>query len=476
MRSTTARDAAGLPDVPAGPPTTVAHGGRDGASGTAPRAIAGRLRHALGFEAVIILTGLIAGMGGTLLALLLHFVQHLAYGYDLGHARPPEDFLEGVTGASPLRRVMALTTCGAVAGIGWWALYRFGKPLVGIEKAVGKDRLGPVMPFCSTLAHVFLQIVTVALGSPLGREVAPRELAAMLATRLAARAALTPEETRIVIASAAGAGLAAVYNVPVGGAVLALEVLLVTLAPKPVLAAVTASVLSTVVASVGLGHIVQYKVPPLVVDAPLIAGAAVLGPVCGLAAAGFRRLRARAIRTRPQGWRRIPLSIAVFAGIGLIATLFPQLPGNGRSTSQLGLGGDLTLILAVSLLILKVLAVAASLRVGAAGGVLTPSFTIGALLATVLAYGWNVVFPSVSPAAFAVIGAGAFLASSMAMPLTAIVLTVEFTRVSQEMWVPIIVAVAGSAATARLCAPPSAALIAPIAPSHPMADEMEKSS
>ena len=50
-----------------------------------------------------------------------------------------------------------------------------------------------------------------------------------------------------------------------------------------------------------------------------------------------------------------------FFGIGLLATLFPQLPGNGKGPSQLGFDGDLGLTLAIGLLALKVLAVMATL-------------------------------------------------------------------------------------------------------------------
>src|ERR1700692_4813176 len=82
------------------------------------------------FAIVIILVGAAAGLGGMLLALLLHQIQHTAYGYDLGAIVTPESFLQGVTAASPTHRVIALTLCGAVAGIGWWALYRFGRSLV----------------------------------------------------------------------------------------------------------------------------------------------------------------------------------------------------------------------------------------------------------------------------------------------------------------------------------------------------------
>lgn len=403
------------------------------------------------FAAAIVCVGCIAGTGGTLLALLLHLVQHVAYGYDLGHVGTPENFLQGVTSAPPWRRVVALSSCGVVAGIGWWAVYRFGRPLVSIQTSVGRKRLGPPMPPLTTLAHTLLQIITVALGSPLGREVAPRELGAMLATRLSHRMALSPEQTRIAVACGAGAGLAAVYNVPLGGALFTLEVLLATAGSRAILAALASSVIASTLAWTGLGDVHQYTIAPLVLSLPLAIGALLLGPVCGVAAFAFRSLRSRMTQRVPQGWRRITWSLAVFTALGLIAMLFPQLPGNGRGPSQLGIGGDLGLRLAASLLLLKIFAVAASLRTGAAGGVLTPSFTIGALLATVLAYAWNLVLPGVPTAGFAVIGAAAFLASSLSMPLTAVMLTIEFTQVGYDLWMVLIVAVAGSSATCRLC-------------------------
>jgi H+/Cl- antiporter ClcA len=159
------------------------------------------------------------------LALLLRLVQHVAYGHGLHTIIGRVSFLREVTAASDLRRFLALCSCGAVAGIGWWLLYRFGTPLVSIRQAARK---GGRMPFWDTLTHAILQIVTVGLGSPLGREVAPRELGAALATKLSARANLTPACTRIMIACGAGAGLAAVYNVPLGGTLFTLEVLLGT--------------------------------------------------------------------------------------------------------------------------------------------------------------------------------------------------------------------------------------------------------
>src|SRR6201987_3480339 len=205
-------------------------------------------------------TGVASGLGGMTLALLLRLVQHIAYGHGLHTIVARVSFLQEVTAASDLRRFMALCSCGAVAGIGWWLLYRFGPPLVSIAQAVRK---GERMPFWATLIHAILQIVTVGLGSPLGREVAPRELGAALATRLCASANLTPECTRIMIACGAGAGLAAVYNVPLGGALFTLEVLLGTFSLPAFMAALATCVIATLVAWLGLGHGLQYSLPPV---------------------------------------------------------------------------------------------------------------------------------------------------------------------------------------------------------------------
>ena len=70
------------------------------------------------------------------LGLLLRLVQHIAYGHGLHTIIGRPSFLQEVTAASDLRRFLALCSCGAVAGFGWWLHYRFGTPLVSIRQAV----------------------------------------------------------------------------------------------------------------------------------------------------------------------------------------------------------------------------------------------------------------------------------------------------------------------------------------------------
>ena len=133
---------------------------------------------------VTVLTGVAAGLSGMSLALLLRLIQHVAYHYSLGAVVSRESFLQGVSSSSPVRRFLVVSVCGLVAGMGWWGVDRLGSRLVSISDAVSGNGH---MPALTTTAHVLLQIVTVALGSPLGREVAPRELGALLASYLVAR-------------------------------------------------------------------------------------------------------------------------------------------------------------------------------------------------------------------------------------------------------------------------------------------------
>nr|WP_242621805.1 chloride channel protein [Komagataeibacter xylinus] len=413
----------------------------------------------------VIATGFLSGVGGTVLSVLLHTVQHAAYGY--GQPGGPHTFVQGVSAAAPWRRVAALCAAGVVAGVGWWALGRFGRPLVSIAAAVGKTGLGKPMPALSTTVHVLLQIVTVALGSPLGREVAPRELGAVLATGTGRVLGLAPDDRRIIIACGAGAGLSAVYNVPLGGALFILEVLLGTVGQRAVLCAVGTSAIGAFVPWAVLGNLHQYDIGPMAVTAPVVLWALCAGPVIGVGAQMAKRLMAVVQNRAARGGARIAWCLVVFPLLGVLSCFYPQLPGNGRGPMQLALSAQLGTQLAATVLVLKIVVIMGALRAGAAGGLLTPSLTMGALLATVLAGGWNACLPVVDVGTVALLGGIAFLGTFMSMPLTALALGLEFTHVGHDMWIPAFLTLAGALLAFRVCArigQPPAAQTQPAAP------------
>ncbi|MFL9989416.1 chloride channel protein [Paraburkholderia sediminicola] len=394
------------------------------------------------FTVAACLAGIAAGLAGTLSATTLHFAQHLAYDYSLGELVGRESFLTGVINAGAIRRLIVLCVCGLVAGGGWWALHRFGSPRVSIASALASP--APRMPVLTTTWHAFLQIVTVGLGSPLGREVAPRELSALAATKIVRSAGLTPPDAHMIVAAAAAAGLAAVYNVPLGGAILALEVLLKTFGRRAIATALIICTIAALVAQIGLGDEVQYKIQPVHPTLSMLALSAIAGPILGAAGYWFARLTGEAKAAAPTGKMQFFLCVLNFAVIGLLSMAYPALLGNGKSAAQLGFDGTLAIGSVAMLLVLRIAVTASSLRAGAHGGVLAPALAVGSLGGILIAFAWNAYMPAVTLGALAVVGATAFLASSMTMPLTAIVLMAELSHMNYEMLFPVVIAVAGS--------------------------------
>lgn len=397
---------------------------------------------------VTIAVGVVSGITGMLLALLLHYLQHIAFGYSPLHIIDNVSFLEGVRASSPERRMVILTVCGVIAGLGWAAIYRFGKPLVSIADALKTNK---TMPAVATILHALLQIITIALGSPLGREVAPREIAAVFASRLASIAGLNPRQIKIFLACGAGAGLAAVYNVPFGGAIFVAEVLLCSFSWSIILPALMTSAIAVIVSWWGLGNVPLYHVPELASNYSLIIWSCVTGPVFGVAAFGFMHIAMLARNKAPRSWSIILTCLLNFLMIGLLAIYFPSLLGNGKSLVQIELSNSTGIALSVLLLLLRSLIVWSSLRAGAQGGLLTPSMANGALMGIILGGLWNVILPAVSVETFAIIGAVAFLASAQKMPLTAIILLFELTRVDVSFLIPMMLAVAGSIGMCHVC-------------------------
>ncbi|GAB3610787.1 chloride channel protein [Humibacter ginsengiterrae] len=385
-----------------------------------------------------VLVGVGSGLSGLVVAAGLHLIQHFAYGYSGG------TFLEGLLNAPPWTRVVALTCAGVIGGFGWWALRRWGRAFVSVEASVAGRR----MPSIVTLANAALQIVIVGLGASIGREVAPRELGAWLAGWFSERVGVSARERRILVACGAGAGLAAVYNVPLGGAVFAIEILLSEISFATVLPALATAAIGTLVARLVVPSTPLYVVPKFDQSPSLLIWSVLAGPVLGLAAIGFVKLARLAQAHRPRSWGILVVMPAVFAAVGLVGVALPAVLGNGRSLGQIAFEATIPLGVIAVAMVVKVFATVGTIGSGAAGGTLTPSLAIGASLGAVIGGVWGLLWPGVPPAAFAVIGAAAFLASSMRAPLTALILVLEFTNEGPAMLVPMMLAVAGSVAVA----------------------------
>lgn len=396
----------------------------------------------------VVLTGLLAGLSGMVLALILHAIQHLAFGYSPGQIMSAESFLQGVTDSSWPRRFSAIVAGGAIAGFGWWLLGRYGQKRVSIASAVANPSVA--MPAGTTTIHALLQIVTVALGSPLGREVAPREMGALGAGMVARKLGLMADETRTLVACGAGAGLAAVYNVPLAGALFSLEVMLLSFSWEKTLAAIITSAIAAWTATLGLGEESQYHFTSDILPHSFLWWAIIAGPILGAGAWLFRKATSTARSGVRSNWQMPVFCLLAFSLLAALSLYFPQLPGNGKGPMQLALSDELGFPGAAMLLVLKMVVILAVLRGGAEGGLLTPGLAVGGLASLLLCMLWQQLLPGGDYGSFALVGAAAFLAASMQMPLTAVALVMEFTHMDHSYLAPTLLCAAGAFLTCRI--------------------------
>lgn len=311
------------------------------------------------------------------------------------------------------------------------------------------------MPLDWRIAIVKLVGGTIALGSGLfmGREGPTVQLGAALAATMTK---LTPGVNRYrrqLIASGAGAGLAAAFNAPLAGAVFVLEELLKEMKASTVVIALAASSAAALAVQLlwpeslanhgghGAAQISSEQIFFLPRDLPFYILLAFVAAVCG-------RLFNDGILFSLNLYRRISnwtISIKVgLAGLftGLIIALTPEsFHDYALLRGLIVTGAEGWPVVLFALFEFYVLAIMAY-GSGAPGGLFAPSLAIGASLGFLVGSLENLILPALIPgilpgvttgtmfastAAFSLVGMGAFFASVARVPLTAIVITFELT-------------------------------------------------
>ena len=324
--------------------------------------------------------GLLAGVAGAATTVFLDFVEHLTYHYSFG------SMLDGVSDSSRIRQMCGPMIGAGLAGWGWWLLRR-RTSVPTVDQAI--SRPAP-MPVGAMTLDSALQILLVGSGASLGRENAPRQFAVALGELGTSRWTLTARDREILLGCAAGAGLAAVYSVPVGGALFALRIVLRTWNIRAVVTALATSGLAVLVAAPFTHDEPALRWPHPHLSSLLIGVAVLLAPLALGIGTAFSRLmamaRSRAAERGPRDtWLLIPALSAAGLLIGMCSHRFPELPGNGSSVLLVSVDRGLSVAVAGAILILKPLLTALFLRAGAVGGLLTPALATGAALGALIA-------------------------------------------------------------------------------------------
>jgi H+/Cl- antiporter ClcA len=392
------------------------------------------------FWAAVLLTGAGAGIGAAVLTLLLQAVQHGVW--------PGPTLVDAAAQSGGGHHLAVLLGAGALTGIGQLLLGRLTSAN-GIDITQAITEFAGRLPAVRTLGSALLSILVVGMGASLGREGAPKQVGAVIANALSDRARLSDEQRRFLVACGAGAGMAAAYGVPLGGALFALEVLRGVLALRLILPALLASAVAAGVAWLALPDAPTYSIPAYPSSASVVCWALLAGPIAGVVSVGYVHLVAWADRSKPKGWHRFAAPVVALGIMGFVSIPFPQILGNGKDIAQLAFGNLVAPRLLLILVLLRPLSTVLCLGSGVPGGLFTPSLSMGALLGGVLGLAWSALWPGVPPGLFAVLGAAAVLAATTHGPISAVVLVMELTGMDRSFVLPLILVVVTATVVAR---------------------------
>ena len=388
-------------------------------------------------------TGVFTGLIAIALMALLFTVERAAFGGE-------DNYQAGVAATSGLHRVTCLLIAGIFGSVAWYLLRRVtAGERTELDDVIWSDRGD--LSFRRSLGSGVISEIVIGLGASIGREAAPKTMGGVVGGEFGRRLRLTRAQSRLLIACGGGAGLAAVYNVPLGGAFFTAEILCGTVSIATVLPALACAWIATLTAWLYLPDSATYAtVPEFRMSASLLVWSLLAGPLLGVLAAGYVRLIGVLTTYRTRGWVSIPAMIGVFAALGALGVAYPQLFGNGKDMAHDAFLAQGSVGLFLALGVLKPLVTAACLGTGAAGGLFTPVMSTGAVLGAGTGLIWVQLWPTASGVgAFAMVGAAAMIGASMQAPLTGLVLVLELTNSGFAIMVPMMAATVAASVVVR---------------------------
>lgn len=275
--------------------------------------------------------------------------------------------------------------------------------------------------------------VAIGTGGPFGAEGPIIQTGGAIGSLVGQFIATTASERKVLLACGAGAGMAATFNTPIAGVILAIELLLFEFRARSFIPLVIATTLATFVRSVLLGQHSMFSMDPNVNFDALhgLPWYLLLGVICGFAAIGFTKF----LYWVEDLFDHLPIddlwhpAIGAFF-LGVIGFFIPRVLGVGYDTISDILHNNLALKILILLMVFKALALVISLGSGTSGGLLAPMFMSSAALGGVFALVVNYFLPGahLSPGAYALVAMGAIFGAAARATFALIVFAFEITR------------------------------------------------
>src|SRR5579885_1778895 len=411
-------------------------------------------RYLLKWLFISALIGIVAGFGAIAFYAAIHFSTSIFLGRLVGYL-PPDPAGEGHASimsiwaaARPWLLPLVTAAGGLVSGIIVFTLAPEAEGH-GTDAAISAFHRGKAIRARIPLIKLVASAITIGTGGSAGREGPAAQISAGFGSLLGGLLHLDIQDRRIALATGIGAGIGAIFRAPLGGAVLAAEILyLHDLEIEAIIPALIASIIGYSVfgAWSGWSPIFATRSDLAFTSPPQLLYYVVLGIICGfvglLYARGFYGITLVFHRVKLPNWLNPAIGGLL---VGLIGLVLPQALGMGYGWVQVSMGsGLLSLPLWVVLVLpfAKILTTGLSIGSGGSGGIFGPGMVIGAMVGATL---WRISYhllPGIpnSPAPFVIVGMMALFGSIAHAPLAVMLMVAEMTG-NLSMLAPAMIAV-----------------------------------
>lgn len=381
-----------------------------------------RLAHADALPQLAIL-GILSGFATGLVAV----VFRLAMEWPL-RTMLPENNSEGFEALPPLLRFLLPLAGALIIGI----IFHFNSrqsQSVGVAHVIDRYQNHQAhLPLRNAVLQFIGGILAVISGHSVGREGPAVHLGAASSSLLGQAFKLPNNSLRILLGCGVASAIAASFNTPLAGVILAMEVVLMEYTITGFIPIILAAVCGAVTSRICFGDTPAFDIPTLTMVSMLeLPFLALCGIVVGLASAAMLTLHSYVLR-----FKNSPLALRLL-GAGLIAgcagVLVPQVMGIGYDTLELAILGKASFTLLATIVVAKLLVSTTTLALGIPGGSIGPTLVMGACLGGCLGIIGNLLTPSESAAIgfYAIVCMGAMMAGVLNAPLAALLALLELT-------------------------------------------------
>jgi CIC family chloride channel protein len=371
------------------------------------------------------LIGVVVGYGILGFRYAIDFIHWLWLGADM------ESLLSSAAGAPWWQIAAGPLIVGVLAALVLRWLPPDGRPQGVADILMAHDLKDKHISPKAGLASAAYAAMCLGGGGSAGRESPAIHLGVAMTASMTRIFSLPHSATHLLFACGTGAAVAASFNAPFAGMLFAHEIILRHIALPAIMPIAIACAAATAITRIHLGEYPAFSLADIVF-APThyteLGYFAVLGLVCALVATAFVYLTFRLMDLSKKipgpDWTR-PLFVGMVTACAGVA--LPGVLGIGYEITDAALKMQLSLGLAVLLLVVKLVLTSMTLAGRFGGGVFSPALYLGAVTGATFAFVLQFLLPTIGNhyALYVVAGMGGVSAAVLGAPLSTIMIAFE---------------------------------------------------